>query len=194
MDRGQATSLLLFTLLWFLLWNQTRNKNNIRWVKPSMFYKHKAQKAPICIVSTLEFSKLSFDQGIQKGESSLFVNASMGRLPFWGMEASYCTPQFGAVIQGELRILSLSHVLPCMSLSQSSCVHDSSPHNKDNTCLTNLLGWQSYEKIGRYNNSPPYMMVRWRIQSFFFIYFQFDNMLTHFLHSKKKKKKKLDSG
>ena len=41
------------------------------------------------------------------------------------------------------------------------CVHDLSPRGKGNSCL---LGGLSYEKIRRYNNSPPYVTARWQQQ------------------------------
>ena len=43
-------------------------------------------------------------------------------------------------------------------------MHDLSPSEKGNTRLMKLLGRLSYEKILRYNNSPPYVMARWPSQ------------------------------
>ena len=44
------------------------------------------------------------------------------------------------------------------------CMRDLIPHEKSNTRLMKLLGGLSYEKSRRYNNSPPYVMVRWPSQ------------------------------
>ena len=44
------------------------------------------------------------------------------------------------------------------------CVRDLSPRGKGNSQLTKLFGGLSYEKIWRYNNSPPYVMARWQPQ------------------------------
>ena len=41
------------------------------------------------------------------------------------------------------------------------CLRDLSPREKGNSRLTKLLDGLSYEKIQRYNNSPPYVTARW---------------------------------
>ena len=70
--------------------------------------------------------------------------------------------RFGAIFRPDMRILlSMSdhHAIPCM------CVCDLSPLKKGNSHLIKLFGWlNSYKKIQRYNNSPPYMMTRWLSQ------------------------------
>ena len=40
-------------------------------------------------------------------------------------------------------------------------MRDLSPSRKGNSRLTKLFDGLSYEKIQRYNNSPPYVMARW---------------------------------
>ena len=70
------------------------------------------------------------------------------------MEVSYCTFGFGAIIRHNLCTLSLLHDSPIY-------VRDLSPRGKGNSCLMKLFGWLSYQKIRRYNNSPPYVTARW---------------------------------
>ena len=43
-------------------------------------------------------------------------------------------------------------------------MHDLSPRGKGNSCLTKFLGRLNYEKIWRYNNSPPHLTARWPLQ------------------------------
>ena len=91
------------------------------------------------------------DQGIIKGMGFIFepcVNA-VGWRPSWRsrMVVSYCTCGFGAVIQRDLRKVSLLRIWAHNNL------------NKGNTCLTIMLSWLSYEKIQKYN-SLPYVMAR----------------------------------
>ena len=64
---------------------------------------------------------------------------------------------FGAIIRCDLRTLSL----PRDSTRDNLCVRDVSPCGKGNSRSTKLLGGLSYEKILRYNNSPPYVTARW---------------------------------
>ena len=81
------------------------------------------------------------------------VNAT-GQRPYCpsGMEVSYCTFRFGAIIQRDLCILSL----PCDSLRDNLLfMRDLSPRGKGNSRLMKLLGGVSLEKIWRFNNSPP---------------------------------------
>ena len=77
------------------------------------------------------------------------------------MEASYCT----------LRDLGLSfsmicaryhyHVIHCaITNNEYACVIWVYA-GKVYSCVTKLFGGLSYEKIRRYNNSPPYMTARW---------------------------------
>ena len=84
-------------------------------------------------------------QGISKGESGLFLTPV---LTLWGddhwpsrMEAGYCTFGFGAIIR-----------------------HDLCTQEKQPSCLTKLLCGFNYEKIRRYNNSPPHVTARWPLQ------------------------------
>ena len=96
------------------------------------------------------------------GSESLFdpcVNA-MGWRPYCPsrMEVSYCTFGFGAIIRRDLRTLSLPHD---SSRDIPICMHDLSPRGKGNSHLTELFGRLSFEKIRRYNNSPPYLTARW---------------------------------
>ena len=75
-------------------------------------------------------------------------------LMLWGsgnidtrMEVSYCTFGFGTIIWRDLRI----SLLP----------RDLNPRRKGISCLMKLLDGLNYEKIRRYNNSPPYVTARW---------------------------------
>ena len=86
---------------------------------------------------------------LKGGIGSLFdtcVNA-MGRRPYWPsrMEESYCTFGLGAI---------------CAHYHHRECVHDLSPCAKGNSRIKKLLGGLSYEKIRKYNNSPPYVTAR----------------------------------
>ena len=98
----------------------------------------------------------------KRGIGSLFdpcVNA-MGRRPYCPsrMEVSYCTFGFGTIILRDLRTLSLPHDSP--HGNQYACVIWVLA-GKVNSCLTELFGGLSYEKIWRYNNSAPYVTARW---------------------------------
>ena len=101
-------------------------------------------------------------RNLKGGIGSLFdpcVNA-MGRRPYCSsrMEVGYCTFGFGAIIRRDLRTLSLPHVSP--RDNQYACaiwVHT----GKATHAITTLFGGLSYEKIWRYNNSPPYVTARW---------------------------------
>ena len=106
-------------------------------------------------------NSLCASRNLKAGIGSLFdpcVNAR--RWPYWlsRMEASYCTFGFGAIIRRDLRTLSL----PRDSLGDNlyACVIEvhaiKATHAK-----TKLFGRLNYEKIQRYNNSPPYVMARW---------------------------------
>ena len=57
-------------------------------------------------------------------------------------------------------------VTPWFTARQPICVHDLSPHGKGSSRSMKLLGGLNYEKIRRYNNSPPYMTARWPPQQF----------------------------
>ena len=87
------------------------------------------------------------------------VNA-MGRRPYWPsrMAVSYCTFGVVAIIRRDLRTLSLPRDSPRDNLRG---VLDLSPRGKGNSRQMKLLGELSYEKIRRYNNSPPYVTARW---------------------------------
>ena len=74
------------------------------------------------------------------------------------MEVSYCTFGFGVIIRRNLPTLSLPRDSPGNNLYACG---DLSPCRKGNSCSMKLLGGLNYEKIQRYNNSPPYVMARW---------------------------------
>ena len=110
------------------------------------------------IQQVLNPQSLVVPKEFKRGIRSLFdpcVNA-MGRRPYCPshMEVSYCTFGFGAIIRCNLHTLPLSH-------DSRICIGDLSPRRKGSSHLTKLFGGLSYEKILRYNNSPPYMMARW---------------------------------
>ena len=98
---------------------------------------------------------VSGPKNLKGGIGSLFdpcVNAK-GWQPYWPsyMEVSYCTFGFAAVNWRDLRKVLLL---------RKTC-RDLSPCRKGNSRLMKLLGGLSYEKIRRYNNSPPYVTARW---------------------------------
>ena len=74
------------------------------------------------------------------------------------MEVIYCTFGFGAIIRRDLRTL----FLPCDSPRDNlyACVI------WGNSRLTKLFGGLSYEKVWKYNKSPPYVMARCRHNRF----------------------------
>ena len=77
------------------------------------------------------------------------------------MEASYCTFGFGAIISARFAQLIVD---VCLKHNDLNAYSDVSPPEKGNIRLTKSLGRLSYEKIWRYNNSPPYVMARWLAQ------------------------------
>ena len=101
-----------------------------------------------------------------KGESGLFLTPVLTYRAAAGycssrMEASYCT----------LRDLGLSFSMICARYHYH-VIHRAITNNeyacviwvyagKVYSCVTKLFGGLSYEKIWRYNNSPPYMTARW---------------------------------
>ena len=101
---------------------------------------------------------VAYSRNLKWGIGSLFdscVNA-MGRWSYCPscMEVSYCTFRFGAIIRPDLRTLSL----PCDSPRDNlyACmiwIHA----GKATNAYWNYLPGFSYEKIRRYNNSPPYL-------------------------------------
>ena len=101
-------------------------------------------------------------RNLKGGMWSLFdpcVNA-MAQQPYWPshIKVSYYTFGFGSVIRGDLRTLSLPHVLPHNKVHVCVILN---PRGKGNSRLVKLFGGFSYKNIRRYNNFPPYVMVRW---------------------------------
>ena len=101
-------------------------------------------------------------QNFKGGIGSLFdpnVNA-IGR-PYWPspMEVSYFTFRFGAISQRDLCILSL----PCDSrrITYIYAWFKSTQEKQLTLNWQNCLAGLNYEKIWRYNNSPPYVTARW---------------------------------
>ena len=118
--------------------------------------------ALILLRPVLAASEVWWNQGILKGESGLFlprVNA-MGRRPYWPsrIEVSYCTFGFGAIIRRSLRTFSLSRNPLCDNLYV--CVIKVRAR-KTTHAQQNCLAALAMKKIQRYNNSPPYVTVRW---------------------------------
>ena len=67
--------------------------------------------------------------------------------------------------------------------NQYISVRDLSQRGRGNSRVTKLLGGLSYEKIRRYNNSPPYVTARWPPQqipplNFLAMYSNGDKMLV----------------
>ena len=95
--------------------------------------------------------------------------------PFWQSrtDVSYCTSGFGGIIWCGII------VAVCFTTWYPKCVHDLSPCKKGNPRLKKLLGGLSYEKIRRYNNSPPYMMARWPPQQILPLHFLGPNTCVH---------------
>ena len=115
------------------------------------------------VIEVWNVQSISVDKSrnIKRGIRSFFdpcVNA-MGQRPYClsRIEANYCTFGFGVIIRRDLRTLSLQHD------SSRNNLFASSPHRKGNSRLTKFFGGLSYEKVRRYNNSPPYMQQDGRL-------------------------------
>ena len=109
----------------------------------------------------ISHTDLEQTQGILKGESGLFfdpcVNAMAWR-PYYlsCMEASYCTFGFGVICAHYHYRMIHRAITNMLAWFEST--------REGNSCLMKLFGGLSYEKISRYNNSPPYVMARWSPQ------------------------------
>ena len=130
---------------------------NFKWISSLSFLKKKALQKwntkSHAIYTLSLYSVCTKDS--KRGIWSLFdpcVN-TVGRRPYClsRMEESYCTFGFSAIIRRDLRTLSLPR----------DSMHVCDPRGKGNSHLTKLFGGLSYEKIRRYNNSPPYVTARW---------------------------------
>ena len=67
-------------------------------------------------------------------------------------------------------------------------MRDLSPCGKGNSPLTKLFGGLSYEKIRRYNNSPPYVTARWPPQQIPPLNFLGVNLIPQSIYSRAQKK------
>ena len=110
------------------------------------------------------FSDMFYSRNLKGGIGSLFdscVNA-MGWRPYCPsrMEVSYCTFGFGAIIRRDLCTLSLPRDSP-RAITNMRAWFEST---RERQLTLNEISRLSYEKIRRYNNSPPYVTARWPSQ------------------------------
>ena len=81
--------------------------------------------------------------------------------PYWlsRTEVRYCTFGLGTIIWRNLRTFSLLRDSPRNNLYL--CVIKVKTGKANRAKQNDLTGFTSYEKICRYNNSPPYVTARW---------------------------------
>ena len=115
------------------------------------------------IKKTVLMGIFTTNQGIQKGESGLFLTPV---LTLWGGGYIACHVWRWVIVPSDL-VQSFgaicAHYRYCMihCTITNMCAWFESTRERHLICLTKLFGGLSYEKIWRYNNSPPYVMARW---------------------------------